>query len=155
MKKRPHPSVRKSGSPHDAGDYKVGYRRPPLHTQFKPGQSGNPKGRPRGQKNLGTLIREAANERVTLREGERTRQVTKLQAFVIKNFNGALASDEKAASVVMTMLQRAGLFDQEPASENQPRLSDREEKIFVDYLRRQGLKPKGKSIARKKQKGFT
>jgi hypothetical protein len=32
----------------DARDYKVGYKKPPLHTRFKKGQSSNPRGRPRG-----------------------------------------------------------------------------------------------------------
>jgi hypothetical protein len=35
--------------------YAVGHKRPPLHTRFKPGQSGNPTGRAKGTKNLKTL----------------------------------------------------------------------------------------------------
>jgi hypothetical protein len=38
----------------DSGDYQVGYGKPPKHTQFKPGKSGNPQGRPKGTKNLKT-----------------------------------------------------------------------------------------------------
>ena len=32
--------------------YEVGYGRPPQHTQFRPGQSGNPAGRRKGVRNL-------------------------------------------------------------------------------------------------------
>ena len=39
-------------------DYEVGYRRPPRHSRFKPGQSGNPRGRPNRSKNINTLMQE-------------------------------------------------------------------------------------------------
>ena len=46
------------------GEYEVGYRKPPKHTQFKPGQSGNPKGYKKHLKSLKTLLMEALNERI-------------------------------------------------------------------------------------------
>jgi hypothetical protein len=44
------------------GDYEVGYGKPPRDTRFPKGQSGNPRGRPSGAKNLKTLLSEALNE---------------------------------------------------------------------------------------------
>jgi hypothetical protein len=38
--------------------YDVGYGKPPKHTQFKPGHSGNPRGRRRGQQNFKTVIKQ-------------------------------------------------------------------------------------------------
>ena len=58
-------------------DYEVGYRNPPHHTQFKKGQSGNPRGRPCGSKNLKTLVNEVLNELVTITENGRRRKITK------------------------------------------------------------------------------
>jgi Family of unknown function (DUF5681) len=49
-------------------DYDVGYRKPPRHTRFAKGQSGNPRGRPPGAKNLKTLLSEALNETVIVSE---------------------------------------------------------------------------------------
>jgi hypothetical protein len=50
-------------------DYAVGFRRPPLHTRFKPGVSGNPSGRPKDCKNFKTLLHSILNEQISLQEG--------------------------------------------------------------------------------------
>ena len=70
--------------------YEVGYGKPPKHTQFKPGQSGNRKGRPRGQRNFRTAVRDALQEKVTIREGDRTRSVSRMDAIIRVTFNNAL-----------------------------------------------------------------
>ena len=59
--RRPYPREK-------SGDYEVGYRKPPVNTRFKSGQSGNPKGRPRGSKGFATLMRKALSETVLVRE---------------------------------------------------------------------------------------
>ena len=43
-------------------DYEVGYGKPPRKSQFKPGQSGNPKGRPKGRKGFSTILVEELSE---------------------------------------------------------------------------------------------
>ena len=55
-------------SPRENGDYEVVYGKPPRHTRFKKGQSGNPRGRPSGSKNLTTLLGEVLNELVVVAE---------------------------------------------------------------------------------------
>lgn len=63
-------------------DGAVGYGRPPVSTRFKPGLSGNPKGRPKGTLNLRTDLREELTERIRLREGERELKVSKQRAML-------------------------------------------------------------------------
>lgn len=56
--------------------YKVGYKRPPEHTRFKPGQSGNPRGRPRQKKGFAELLHDRLFRSVSLREnGEKRRML--------------------------------------------------------------------------------
>ena len=47
---------------------RVGYGRPPMMTRFRPGQSGNPRGRPKGARNLSTIVAAALSERVAINE---------------------------------------------------------------------------------------
>ena len=90
MKRQPprHP-------PEDA-PYEVGYCKPPTDTRFKPGQSGNPKGRPRGARNLRTAVREALQEKVEVREGGRMRRISKMDAIIQVTLNKGLKGDPKA-----------------------------------------------------------
>jgi hypothetical protein len=49
--------------------YQVGYGKPPKHTQFKLGESGNPQGRSKGTKNLKTDLAEELCEKIVVHEG--------------------------------------------------------------------------------------
>jgi len=48
------------------GDYEVGFSKSPKHARFKKGKSGNPKGRPKGSKNMATLLGEVLNSKVAV-----------------------------------------------------------------------------------------
>ena len=84
--------------------YEVGYGKPPKSTQFQPGQSGNPKGRPRGIKNLNTDLEEELNERLLVNEAGNPREITKQRAILKSMFAKAIKGDTRAASVLINLI---------------------------------------------------
>jgi hypothetical protein len=68
----------------------VGYGKPPQHTRFKKGESGNPTGRPKGSKNLTTLLEKELKQRVVITENGRRRSITKQEAMVKHLVNKAV-----------------------------------------------------------------
>ena len=120
-------------------DYEIGYRKPPKHTQFKPGQSGNPRGRPHAQRNLGTVLRETLKERILIRDGERTRRVSKLDALVQVTINKALKGDLKALAAFVQLARPTGLMDEEQVTTPQESVSADDEAIVAQFLARHGV----------------
>jgi hypothetical protein len=70
--------------------------RPPEHTRFKPGQSGNPKGKPKENPTADALLRKILGEKVQIREGNRVITVTKLEAMHRGFVVGAMKGNPKA-----------------------------------------------------------
>jgi hypothetical protein len=69
---------------------------PPKHTQFRKGTSGNPRGRPKGSKNLSTYLMEAARDQATATVGGRTRRISNLQATTMQLATKAAGGDKAA-----------------------------------------------------------
>ena len=72
------------------GGYDVGYGKPPLERRFKPGKSGNRKGRPKGAKNRKTIVKAVANEMHTVPENGKRRQRSTLELVLLRLRNIAL-----------------------------------------------------------------
>ena len=88
-------------------DDRVGYRRPPKHAQFKKGQSGNPRGRPRrGTTNLTTDLREELAESVRVRDGDREYYVTKQRAVLKALVAAATKGNVSAATALLALNAR-------------------------------------------------
>jgi Family of unknown function (DUF5681) len=87
------------------GDKNSGYGRPPESTQFKKGKSGNPKGRPKGSRNLTSAILAAANERVTIVEDGKRKTITKLEAATKQLVNKAASGNERAIVLFFNVMQ--------------------------------------------------
>jgi len=119
-------------------DHADNYRKPPLHTRFKKGQSGNPRGRP--AKNLPALLIAALNEPVFVTTDGRRRKITKREAVVAQLVNKSASADLRATKMLIDMLKdiekKAGMT---PPPEP-PKFTAADEEVldhFVARLRRQ------------------
>jgi hypothetical protein len=81
--------------------FKIGYRRPPKATQFAPGKSGNPKGRPKGAKNLATIFNDALNQKFDIQERGKTRKITARELIVRRVVHEAVKGNIKATALVL------------------------------------------------------
>lgn len=86
--------------------YEVGYKRPPRHARFKPGQSGNPRGRPRKSKQIDDLIRRELDQTIVIKEGGREIRVSKRAAMIKQLVNQAIKGEPKARQFVLSHLEK-------------------------------------------------
>jgi hypothetical protein len=121
-------------------DYEAGYGKPPRHTRFKKGQSGNPRGRPSGSKNLKTLLNEALNERVVVTEEGGRRNITKREAIVTQLVNRSATADLRALKILLDTLRDIE-GQTEPASSETAEFSEADEKV-IEQLRARFSIPK-------------
>lgn len=87
-------------------DYEVGYGKPPKHTRFKPGQSGNPRGRPKKSKNIDALLEKELDEIVTLQEGGQPKRMTKREAIIKQFVNMAIKGNAKPLQMMLAHLDK-------------------------------------------------
>ena len=94
-------------------EYRVGPGCPPKEFQFKPGQSGNPKGAKRKtpsiESDLKALLERALNKKVKLRQGERERIVTQAEAGIEQLVNQFARGDRHAWRGLMTLADKVGV----------------------------------------------
>jgi len=85
----------------------AGYCNPPEHTRFKAGQSGNPRGRPKGTLNMATVLERTLREKVIINENGRRKTITKLEAAVKQLINKAASGDLKALQLLAALVRSA------------------------------------------------
>jgi hypothetical protein len=103
-------------------DSAVGFGKPPKHTQFKKGQSGNPKGRPKGSQNIATILAKAGRQLIKVTENGKIRYMTKLQATMLQLMNKNVAGDLKAMTELRCWTALLERFDEPslpPAGEHE------------------------------------
>jgi hypothetical protein len=87
-------------------DDKVGYCKPPKHSRFKPGQSGNPLGRPRKNRSIETMIKRELDQMVVIKEGGREIRLRKVEALIKQLVNRAISGDQKPMQLVIAHLEK-------------------------------------------------
>lgn len=100
-KKRKHGSLPRVRIKRPTPDSDVGYGRPPQAHQFKPGQTGNPNGRPKGVKNEATILHELLYRKIPVRVGGRTRMITVLEAIHLRFTEDSLRGNTKSAAFLL------------------------------------------------------
>ena len=123
--------------------YEVGYGKPPRHSQFKAGQSGNPKGRKKGVKNINTIFDDVLNEKVVLSENGRTYKISKKQALCRRLVNKALSGDMKAIGPLLSHLSNQAL-ESEVRSAALNSTAGIDQEIIANFLRQIGVDIDGK-----------
>ena len=129
---------RRSGAP-SATNYEVGYRKPPKEHRFKPGQSGNRKGRPKGTKNTGTLLRELLDRKIEVRSGGTPRKISLREAILTRFAEAALKGDTKSATF---LFQRYDMLDEV----HEPAKATPDEQEIIDMYVKNYVKKRGANI---------
>jgi len=86
-----------------SAEYEVGYKKPPKAGQFKKGQSGNPKGRPKGTQNVSTVVQKALCRKVTVTVNGKLHKTTVLEATLMATAAKGMGGDTKAAKLVLDL----------------------------------------------------
>ena len=87
-----------------SGSYKVGYKKPPKTTQFKPGQSGNPKGRPRGKKNASSIVQELLMTPTNVTVNGQSKNLPAYAGAVLATLQKAMQGDPRSLSKVLDLV---------------------------------------------------
>jgi len=118
----------------DKKDYEVGYGKPPKHSQFKKGQSGNPKGKPKGSCNLKTDVISVLNSRIVVNENGQTRKVSTQLATLMRLRERALQGDSRAMDRLLMLA--ADYNNEETPRDQAPPISEDDAAILEDFRRR-------------------
>lgn len=116
-----------------AETYKVGYGNPPIQSRFQPGQSGNPSGRPKGSRNINTVVREALLEQVTITHNGRTKKVAAQDALILRYLGFAMSGKAAFGKIMADLWRHASKDD---GVSDSPDLSADEKAEFDTLVKR-------------------
>lgn len=110
-------------------DEDAGYQRPPKRTQFKKGQSGNPKGRPKGTASFKSDLDAELREKLVLTENGREKRITKQRAFIKTLTAAAIKKDIRAVNALLACMRLFGV-----GNEEQPTNSENADPADLEFL---------------------
>ncbi len=119
-------------------EYEVGNKKPPKHSQFKPGESGNPAGRRKGSLGFKTLLAAELKSTIKIQEAGKTKIVTKQQAMVKQVVSKALKGDDKAFGRLIPLMLAIGAEELADAGQSltaeQKTILERNARRLLDML---------------------
>lgn len=108
--------------------YEVGYGKPPRHSRFQKGQSGNPKGRAKGSRNFATIFAEAMMKPVAITENGQRKKIPKIAAAMTQLANDAARGDKKSIQLAFAMSQAL-----DPATQGQENRGEKRGEVKVVF----------------------
>src|SRR5579863_1946324 len=108
---------------------KIGYKRPPLHTRFQPGLSGNPRGRQKGVRNFAADVKRTLEIPVNLTENGKSKRVSTQEALMLRLREKALKGDARALE---TLLSLARTHNEDFAGHGEDRPLGAEDQAILD-----------------------
>ena len=117
---------------HPDGDYEVGYGKPPRQGQFQPGQSGNPRGRPKGSRGLKTDLHAELVSKMTIQINGQPITATKQQLMVKTLATRAASGDVRAIKALIDLVMQ--VFGAEDRGEGRKQLSAQDQQIFDEVI---------------------
>jgi Family of unknown function (DUF5681) len=140
------PPKRARGRPSNRG-YLVGYAQPPKHTQFRPGQSGNPSGQRKKRESLQDIVAKVLFEKTELQIGERTEKIPGVIGLIRIAMNRALQGDYKFLMAVLAFIRLSGLAEIGGDALGPETDTRSDEAIVANFMRRYALSPTNSAAA--------
>lgn len=112
--------------------YAVGYKRPPKSTRFKPGVSGNPKGKPKGSRPVGALLQQIIQQKIAVSENGTTRRLPVLEIMLRRLANDAMRGEQRSIKFLLSLMEHYGDSSQTTLQLGEMLAEDA--KILAEYL---------------------
>jgi hypothetical protein len=134
--------------------YLIGYARPPKHTQFRPGQSGNPGGHRKKRQSLQDIVANVLFEKMEVQIGERTEKIPGVAGLIRTAMSRALQGDYKFLMAVIAFIRLSGLSDVGSDALMPETNARSDEAVLADFIKRHGFSQKSSGEAESKPTNF-
>jgi Family of unknown function (DUF5681) len=114
----------------------IGYRRPPRATQFKKGESGNPRGRPKGSRNIGKVLLDVTGQKIAVTENGRTRRMPALEVMLRRLASDAIKNDQGALKLFFSLVDRYADLTETVVAPNIDDVLAEDREILERYLKK-------------------
>ena len=126
--------IKNSENPQNPEKYEIGYKKPPKASQFRPGHSGNKKGRPKDHRNTYNMLTEVLDQKISIKENGRDLRISKKLAMIMQLVNKAVKGDVKAINSLLPHMLMADVKE-EDKNKILASISQDDREIITNYLK--------------------